>query len=78
MSTASDSRDYPHANCTGARTAVSPMIHSEGNLPESIDMNRREVVYLFAGLTADDVPASYRVLRWTSPGDERPQPGGSR
>jgi mannose-6-phosphate isomerase-like protein (cupin superfamily) len=27
---------------------------------------------------AGDVPASYFVLRWTSPGHEGPQPGGSR
>ena len=27
---------------------------------------------------AGDVPASYFVLRWTSPGKEGPKPGGSR
>jgi hypothetical protein len=39
-------------------------------------MKRREICFLVLGLGDDD--ASYFVLRWTSPGEEGPKPGGSR
>jgi hypothetical protein len=72
MSTASDSRGDPRANCTGAQPAVSPMI-DRGRFPlESIDMNRPEVAFLLSGLAAGVAE------RGTSPGNEGPRPGGTR